>query len=247
MRLATLASAACLAGAAFLASTLIAASPAEDQASSSSAQSQSEKGDSGKKGEGKKDDGKKKDDKGSKAEKAEIGKAAPGFTLTGADGKTYSLADMKGKTVVLEWFSPYCPYSGQASDDSYWSTGRAQKVLDAMKAADPDAVYLCVNSTHDGYNGKTEAQNGKDSMAVTKSVPVLMDASGDVGKAYGAKTTPHMFVIDGSGNLAYIGAPTSDDGKELWVVDAVTAIKAGKAPSPATTKNKGCGVKYAKK
>lgn len=242
MRLATLASAACITGAAFLASTLIAASPSDDQQSGSAAQSQPEKGDSKKK-----DEGKKKDDKGTKAEKAEIGKPAPAFTLTGADGKTYSLADMKGKTVVLEWFSPYCPYSGQSSDDSYWSTGRAQKVLDAMKSADPDAVYLCVNSTHDGYNGKTEAQNGKDSTAVTKTVPVLMDASGDVGKAYGAKTTPHVFVIDRSGNLAYIGAPTSDDGKELWVVDAVAAIKAGKAPSPATTKNKGCGVKYARK
>jgi hypothetical protein len=74
-----------------------------------------------------------------------------------------------------------------------------------------------------------------------------MDPAGTVGKAYGAKTTPHMFVIDRAGNLAYIGAPTCDDGATLYVVNAVAAIKDGKAASPAVTKNKGCGVKYAKK
>ena len=184
-----------------------------------------------------------------KAGAVEIGSAAPDFKLPTADGKTVSLADFKGKTVVIEWFSPYCPYSGQSSDDSYWSTGRAKQVIDAVKAADADAVYLCINSTHDGYSGKDSATNMKDSLAAVASspVPVLMDASGSVGHAYGAKTTPHMFIVDREGNVAYIGAPTSKDGKDLWAANAVKAIKDGKKPEPSRTKNSGCGVKYAKK
>jgi peroxiredoxin len=233
MRIASLASAACLAGATLLAATLVAAGPVTQ--------------DDAKKSDTTHTDKPQKDDKTMKAEKAEIGHPAPAFSLKGVDGKTYTLADMKGKTVVIEWFSPYCPYSGQTSPDSYWSTGRAMKVIDGMKAADPDAVYLCINSTHPGYNGKSEAENGADSAAVCKEIPMLMDPEGTCGKAYGAKTTPHMFVIDRAGNLAYIGAPTCDDGKDMYVVDAVTAIKDGKAPSPSVTKNKGCGVKYAKK
>jgi peroxiredoxin len=232
MRITSLMSAACIASAAFLSASLTAAGPvAQDAGKSDSAHT----------------DKPQKDDKVMKAEKAEIGHPAPAFSLKGVDGKTYSLADMKGKTVVIEWFSPYCPYSGQSSPDSYWSTGRAKKVIDGMKAADADAVYLCINSTHPGYNGKSESENGTDSAAICKETPMLMDADGAVGKAYGAKTTPHMFVIDGDGKLAYIGAPTCDDGKDLYVVNAVAAIKEGKEPSPSVTKNKGCSVKYAKK
>ena len=184
-----------------------------------------------------------------KAGAVEIGSAAPDFKLPTADGKTVSLADFKGKTVVIEWFSPYCPYSGQSSDDSYWSTGRAKQVIDAVKAADADAVYLCINSTHDGYSGKDTATNMKDSTSAVASspVPVLMDASGSVGHAYGAKTTPHIFIVDRAGTIAYIGAPVSKDGKDLWAADAVKAIKDGKKPEPSRTKNSGCGVKYAKK
>jgi peroxiredoxin len=192
-------------------------------------------------------------EKGEKKEQktgaVEIGSPAPDFKLPTADGKTVSLADFKGKTVVIEWFSPYCPYSGQSSDDSYWSTGRAKQVIDAVKAADANAVYLCINSTHDGYSGKDTATNMKDSVSAVASspVPVLMDASGSVGHAYGAKTTPHVFIVDGAGNIAYIGAPAGKDGKDLYAANAVKAIKEGKKPEPARTKNSGCGVKYAKK
>ena len=192
-------------------------------------------------------------EKGEKKEQktgaVEIGSPAPDFKLPTADGKTVSLADFKGKTVVIEWFSPYCPYSGQSSDDSYWSTGRAKQVIDAVKAADANAVYLCINSTHDGYSGKDTATNMKDSASAVASspVPVLMDASGSVGHAYGAKTTPHVFIVDGAGNIAYIGAPASKDGKDLYAANAVKAIKEGKKPEPSRTKNSGCGVKYAKK
>lgn len=186
--------------------------------------------------------------KGHKHDTATIGHAAPAFTLTGADGKTYNLADYKGKTVVLEWFCSSCPASGSGAN-SYWGNGNASKTVAGVKAADSDAVYLAIDSTKDGHSGMTTADEGKASTEVIakggQSVPVLMDASGKVGREYGAKTTPHIFIIDGTGNVVYIGAPMSDDGKTSYIVDAVTAIKAGKPVNPSKTKNSGCGVKYA--
>ena len=176
---------------------------------------------------------------------ATIGHAAPAFTLTGADGKTYNLADYKGKTVVLEWFCPTCPASGKGAR-SYWGSGDASKTVTAVKAADSNAVYLAINSTNQGKSVAEEGASSTD--VITKagqSIPVLMDTDGKTGHAYGAKTTPHIFIVDGTGNVVYIGAPMSDDGKTSYIVDAVTAIKAGKPVTPATTKNSGCGVKYA--
>ncbi len=186
--------------------------------------------------------------KGHKHDTATIGHAAPAFTLTGADGKTYNLADYKGKTVVLEWFCSSCPASGKG-ENSFWGSGDAAKTLTGMKAADADAVYLAIDSTKDGHQDMTTADEGKASTEIIaksgQSVPVLMDASGKVGREYGAKTTPHIFIIDKTGNVAYIGAPTGDGGKINYIVDAVTAIKAGKPVNPSKTKNSGCGVKYA--
>ncbi len=183
-----------------------------------------------------------------KASGASIGHAAPAFTLTGVDGKTYNLADYKGKTVILEWFCSTCPVSGNGAD-SYWGSGTASTTIDGVKAADPTAVYLSINSTKDGHQGKSTATDATDSAAIVskagQATPMLMDANGTVGREYGAKTTPHIFIVDGTGNVAYIGAPTSDDGKTNYIVNTVTALKAGKSVEPATTKNKGCGIKYA--
>lgn len=195
---------------------------------------------------------KKEDAKPRRAEAAKVGDAAPEFTLTGADGKTYNLSDYKGHTVVLEWFSPSCPVSGHG-DRSFWGSGNAAKTVAAVKAADPDAVYLTINSNHDGLGGQSTKQQGdasaeviaKGGLAAGLSVPVLMDPEGKVGRAYGAKTTPHMFVINTTGTLVYVGAPASDDGKTDYITSAVTAIKAGKPVEPANTKNSGCGIKYA--
>ncbi len=185
-----------------------------------------------------------------KATGAMIAHAAPEFTLTGVDGKIYNLADFKGKTVILEWFCSTCPVSGNGPD-SYWGSGRASATIDGVKAADPTAVYLSINSTKDGHQGKSNATEATSSAAVVtkagQATPMLMDSDGKVGRAYGAKTTPHVFIIDGAGDVVYMGAPTSDDGKTNYIVNAVTALKAGKPVEPATTKNKGCGIKYAGK
>ena len=182
-------------------------------------------------------------------DKAEIAHEAPAFTLKGVDGKTYSLADYKGKVVVLEWFCSSCPASGRG-EGSLWGSGKAAATIEGVRKADSNAVYFTVNSTKDGYDGKSNAEEGTASAEVMSkagvSVPVLLDADGKVGRAYGAKTTPHVFIIAADGNVAYIGAPVSRDGKTNYVVNAVTALKAGKPVEPATTKNEGCGVKYAK-
>ncbi len=174
--------------------------------------------------------------------KASIGQPAPVFTLKGADGKTYNLADYKGKTVVLEWFCATCPVSGNG-DNSYWGSGRASKTIAAVTVADASAVYLSIDSSK---NGTPESSKAVVTTA-GQSTPMLMDTDGKVGRAYGAKTTPHVFIVDGAGNVAYIGAPGSDDGKTDYIVNAVTALKSGKPVEPATTKNKGCGIKYASK
>ncbi len=174
--------------------------------------------------------------------KAAIGQAAPAFTLKGADGKTYNLADYKGKTVVLEWFCATCPVSGNG-EDSYWGSGSASKTIAAVSAADATAVYLSIDSSK---NGSSESNAAVVSKA-GQSTPMLMDADGKVGRSYGAKTTPHVFIVDGTGTLVYMGAPASDDGKTNYIVNAVTAIKGGKPVEPATTRNKGCGIKYASK
>lgn len=185
-----------------------------------------------------------------KAKGAMIAHAAPDFTLTGVDGKIYNLADFKGKTVILEWFCSTCPVSGNGPD-SYWGSGRASATIDGVKAADPNAVYLSINSTKEGHQGKsntTEASNSASVVAKAgQATPMLMDSDGKVGRAYGAKTTPHVFIVNGAGDVVYMGAPTSDDGKTSYIVNAVTALKAGKSVEPATTKNKGCGIKYADK
>lgn len=183
-----------------------------------------------------------------KPQNAEVGKAAPAFTLTDTGGTTHNLSDFKGKTVVLEWFSPYCPWSGQESRGSIHHNGKVKSLVEKMKAVDPDVVYVLVNSTH---LGKPEKDIARDSDAVLAktgvALPILMDYDGKVGKMYGARVTPHVYVIDGEGVLRYQGAFDSDrngtDGTN-YALEAVTAIEKGEAPSTTTTRPWGCGVKY---
>jgi peroxiredoxin len=175
---------------------------------------------------------------------AKIGEKAPAFKLTDLDGKEHSLADFKGKTVVIEWFSSKCPWSGSKSGNSIHSTGQVAKLMTSLKSADKNVVYLAVDSTARGMTMDAVVKADKKAVKSLKiKSPILVDFDGKVGKMYGAKTTPHMYVIDGDGVLRYSGA-FSDRADKNYVLDAVTAIKNGSTVSPTETRPYGCGVKY---
>lgn len=168
-----------------------------------------------------------------------VGAVAPAFELQDLDGKTVTLAEFRGKTVVLEWINPNCPVSRGYAE---------RKTMTATAAAHPEAVWLAINSTHRASDdfvdpAAHQAFNRKNDIAY----PVLYDSSGEIGHAYGAKVTPHMFIIDGAGKLVYNGAIDSGPGASSvnYVDAALTALAAGKSPHPSTTKPMGCSVKYA--
>ena len=180
---------------------------------------------------------------------AEVGKTAPAFTLTDIDGKSHSLADYKGKVVVLEWFNAGCPWSGQSSPRSVHTTGRIKQLVASAKQAQPDVVYLLIDSS---ANREKETVIAQDKAARTEhgiKQPILIDYDGKVGKSYGAKTTPHMYVIGADGVLRYSGALGARQVKEgepdgTFVLNAIKKMKSGEAVEPASTRPWGCGVKY---
>ena len=176
---------------------------------------------------------------------AELGKAAPAFALKDIAGKEVKLADYKGKIVVLEWFQPSCP----VCQAHYKDDGACRTTSD--KLSKDGIVWLLVNST-EANNDDSKAENNKkffEERKITRTV--LFDTDGKTGMAYGARTTPHCFVIDAKGNLAYRGAidnAMEKDAKEKvnYVEAAVSELKAGKPVTKAESKPYGCGVKYAK-
>jgi peroxiredoxin len=177
---------------------------------------------------------------------AKVGQPAPAFSLKDANGKTVSLADFKGKTVVLEWNNPECPFVRK-----HYS-GNMQQQQGAATAQ--DVVWLTINSSAPGKQGNLDAAGAKQFVAKTsaKQTDYLLDAPGVVGRAYGAKTTPHMFVIDANGVLRYNGAidsiasaDVSDISKATQYVPAALAdLKAGRDVKVATSQPYGCSVKY---
>jgi peroxiredoxin len=172
---------------------------------------------------------------------ATVGAPAPDFTLTDAAGKTHSLKDYAGKVVVLEWTNQGCPFV-RAHYAAHTMTTLAQKY------ADQGVVWLAINSTFSNKPDETVAWTKEQGL----TYPTLLDPSGDVGRAYGAKSTPHMFVIGKDGKLAYMGAiDDNPDGKVAtphnYVDAALSALVAGKPVEVASTKQYGCSVKYAAK
>jgi peroxiredoxin len=176
------------------------------------------------------------------------GAAAPDFTARDATGKTVKLSDFKGKTVVLEWTNSGCPFVR-----AHYDSGTMQQRHREARAA--GVVWLSVNSGAPGKQGHVDGAGARAEMASGKAMPThyLLDADGTVGRLYVAKTTPHMFVIRSDGVLAYQGAiddkPTAIDADAKtatpWAANAVKAVLAGKAPTPAITRPYGCSVKYA--
>ena len=177
---------------------------------------------------------------------AEIGKPAPAFTMKDTDGKSHSLEDFKGKIVVLEWFCPTCPYSGGNGRRSIHNNGAVKELAKNLKAVDSDVVYLLVDSSTAKMRMSADDLAKKDAelkKAIGIESPILIDADTSVAKAYGAKSTPHMFVIDADGILRYHGA-FSDQKKTNYVLGAVKSIKAGGTVEPTYVKQWGGGVRY---
>jgi len=174
-------------------------------------------------------------------EGVEVGKAAPDFALTDTTGNRVSLADYNGKVVVLEWLNPDCPYVQR-----HYKAG-TMKIL-ATKYGGQGVVWLTINST----NYMDAAANAKFKAANDLPYTILVDQSGEVGHLYNAATTPHMYVIDGEGTLAYVGAIDDDprggkgDGATNYVAAALDEVLAGSAVTTAETKPYGCSVKYKK-
>ena len=173
----------------------------------------------------------------------EVGTSAPGFQLKGVDGKTYSLADFKGKVVVLEWMNPHCPFSDRHA---------REKTMIELAKQHGEAVWLGINSTNP-RSGDFETPADYQAYVRQQGItyPVLYDDSGATGHAYGARTTPHMFIIDPTGKIAYNGAIDDDpSGRKAkpervnYVGNGLAAERAAGKPDPAATKPYGCSVKY---
>lgn len=176
-----------------------------------------------------------------------VGEPAPDFTLTDADGKTHSLADLKGKTVVLEWFNYGCPFV-----QKHYGSGNMQGLQEA--ATDGDAIWLTIVSSAPGKQGHLtpEEAKAKKTELGSKASAILLDEDGQVGKLYHAKTTPEMFVINAEGTLVYMGAidnradtkEASIDGATNYVTAALDALESGEPIETAKSKPYGCSVKY---
>lgn len=176
---------------------------------------------------------------------AKVGEVAPDFSLKDLDGKDVKLSDFKGKIVVLEWFNPGCPFvvKHHSTLDTMKKTAAAYK--------DKNVVWLAVNSGAEGKQGASKADNEKARKDWKIEYPILLDPTGATGKAYGAKTTPHMFVIAADGKLAYAGAIDNNSspktaGEKNYVKNAIDELIAGKKVTDATTESYGCNVKYGK-
>ena len=172
--------------------------------------------------------------------KVEIGTPAPAFTLQNYDGTTVSLSDYKGKIVVLEWFNYECPFVRYHYEKADTMTSLADKYKDK------NVVWLAINSTAH----LTTEKNKQFAEEHNIKAPILDDRTGKTGRAYGAKTTPHMFIIDTNGKIAYAGAiDNSPLGRTKDVVNyvdkALSELTTGKTVSTPITQPYGCSVKYA--
>ena len=177
----------------------------------------------------------------------EPGDTAPNFTLTDIHGQKHSLADYKGKYVVLEWNNPGCPFVHK-----HYDSGNIPRLQQEERAK--GVIWLTINSAAEGRQGADSAGQIEQFLASDHADPTayLRDPQGTVGHLYGAKTTPHMFVISPDDKLVYEGAiddkPTPDPadipGATNYVRAALDQSMAGKPVAVATSRPYGCSVKY---
>lgn len=177
----------------------------------------------------------------------EVGQPAPDFNTVDITGAPQSLSQYKGKLVVLEWSNPECPFVKKFYDNGDMQKFQAAEVADGV-------VWLTVNSGGEGKQGNMSAEEAQQSFADHKlaSSAYILDPKGEIGKLYEAKTTPHMYVIDKEGTLAYAGAiddkastnPDDIATSNNYVTAALDSLQAGEPVKVATTKSYGCSVKY---
>ncbi|GAB2508726.1 thioredoxin family protein [Lysobacter humi (ex Lee et al. 2017)] len=178
---------------------------------------------------------------------ATVDEPAPAFKLVDSKGKTRSLAEFKGKTVVLEWTNHECPFVKK-----HYGSGNMQSQQRA--ATGNGVVWLSINSSAPGKQGHTDAAGAERvrTQARAAQTAYLLDPTGATGRAYGAKTTPHMYVIDAKGVLRYAGGidsipspDPSDIAKATqFVPQALAELAAGKPVSVKVSRPYGCSVKY---
>jgi peroxiredoxin len=183
----------------------------------------------------------------SQAAPAAVGSSAPDFSLQDSNGKTHTLAEHKGKYVVLEWTNPQCPFVVK-----HYGSGNMQKVQKMAK--EKGVVWLTIDSSAPGKEGYLSGEDAKKARAgnYAEASALLLDPEGKVGKLYGAKATPHMFIIDPQGKLVYAGAIDSiksasvDDIPKAtnYVKVGLEEAMAGKPLSTPTSQAYGCSVKY---
>jgi peroxiredoxin len=181
------------------------------------------------------------------AAKPEIGRPAPAFSVTDTSGKVWTLADVAGRGVILEWTNHDCPYVRK-----HYGSGNMQALQ--KEARDAGYKWLSVISSAPGKQGHVTPAQADELMASRGASPtaVLLDEDGTMGRAYGAQTTPHLFVIDGSGTLVYMGGiddrattdPADVDGAKNYVRLAMAELAGGKSVSNPVTRPYGCSVKY---
>jgi len=181
------------------------------------------------------------------ADSPAVGAAAPDFSVTDSKGKTQSVSQYKGKTVVLEWFNPGCPFVVK-----HYGSGNMQKLQEEFTGK--GVVWLTIDSSAPGEQGHLTAEQAEKQITEwkMKSSALLLDPDGKAGHTYGAKNTPHMFVISPEGKVIYQGAidskpsPKPEDiaSSTNYVKVALDESMAGKPVSNASTKPYGCSVKY---
>jgi len=178
---------------------------------------------------------------------APAGQAAPTFSAQTASGAAIDLSDFAGQTVVLEWTNHDCPYVRR-----HYNAGHMQGLQ--ARAADENTVWIQVISSAPGEQGHVQADQALALNTERNAVPahVVLDPEGDLGRLYDARTTPHMYIIDGDGVVQYAGAiddqprPRANSPEPVdYVGLALTAVAAGETPDPAETQPYGCNVKYA--
>jgi peroxiredoxin len=181
------------------------------------------------------------------ADSPPVGSTAPDFSATDSNGKTHSLSDYKGKYVVLEWFNPECPFVKK-----HYGSGNMQKLQKDFTGK--GVTWLTIDSSAPGKEGNLTPDRANQTIADWKahSTALLLDADGKVGRAYGAKNTPHMFVINPDGKIIYEGAidsKASPDPGDIpnstnYVKVALDESMSGKPVTTPSSRPYGCSVKY---